>query len=221
MTVLPRTTPTNSESAFQIIRDAILSGALSPGSKISEAHTCQIYGIGRGPLREALRRLEGCKLVEIKPNAGAKVSFIKPSQIIEIYEIRESLEGLACKLAATNANKTDCLALRSIITEQRLQMTQNNGDLAPLKEGDLDLHFSIVKVSGNTQLFQLLCHDLYQLVQLYRLQPNTSPSRPHIALEEHTQIVDAIERKDPELADLLMRRHISNARQELLANLSL
>ena len=88
---LPKTTPTNSESAFQIIRDAILSGALSPGSKISEAHTCQIYGIGRGPLREALRRLEGCKLVEIKPNAGAKVSFIKPSQIIEIYEIRESL----------------------------------------------------------------------------------------------------------------------------------
>ena len=219
--MLPKTTPSNAESAFQIIRSAILNGELSPGSKISETHTCQIYGIGRGPLREALRQLEGCKLVQIKPNAGAKVSYIKTSQIIEIYEIRESLEGLACKLAATNATTTDCLALRSIIAKQRLQMTQNNRDLAPLKEGDLDLHFSIVKVSGNAQLFQLLCHDLYQLLQLYRLQPNTSLSRPHIALEEHTQIVDAIERKDPELADLLMRRHISNAKHELLTNLSL
>ena len=218
--MLSNTTPNNAESAFQIIRSAILNGELSPGSKISENNTCQRYGIGRGPLREALRQLEGCKLVEIKPNAGAKVSYIKPAQIIEIYEIRESLEGLACKLAATNATTSDCLALRSIIAKQQLQMTQNNGDLTPLKKGDLDLHSSIVKVSGNAQLFQLLCHDLYQLLQLYRLQPNTSPSRPHIALTEHTQIVDAIEKKDSELADLLMRRHISNARHELLANLS-
>ena len=218
--MLSNTTPNNAESAFQIIRSAILNGELSPGSKISENNTCQKYGIGRGPLREALRQLEGCKLVEIKPNAGAKVSYIKPTQIIEIYEIRESLEGLACKLAATNATTSDCLALRSIIAKQQLQMTQNNGDLTPLKKGDLDLHSSIVKVSGNAQLFQLLCHDLYQLLQLYRLQPNTSPSRPHIALTEHTQIVDAIEKKDSELADLLMRRHISNARHELLANLS-
>ena len=218
--MLSNTTPNNAESAFQIIRSAILNGELSPGSKISENNTCQRYGIGRGPLREALRQLEGCKLVEIKPNAGAKVSYIKPAQIIEIYEIRESLEGLACKLAATNATTSDCLALRSIIAKQQLRMTQNNGDLTPLKQGDLDLHSSIVKVSGNAQLFQLLCHDLYQLLQLYRLQPNTSPSRPHIALTEHTQIVDAIEKKDSELADLLMRRHISNARHELLANLS-
>ena len=218
--MLSNTTPNNAESAFQIIRSAILNGELSPGSKISENNTCERYGIGRGPLREALRQLEGCKLVEIKPNAGAKVSYIKPAQIIEIYEIRESLEGLACKLAATNATTSDCLALRSIIAKQRLRMTQNNGDLAPLKKGDLDLHSSIVKVSGNAQLFQLLCHDLYQLLQLYRLQPNTSPSRPRIALTEHTQIVDAIEKKDSELADLLMRRHISNARHELLANLS-
>ena len=218
--MLSNTTPNNAESAFQIIRSAILNGELSPGSKISENNTCQKYGIGRGPLREALRQLEGCKLVEIKPNAGDKVSYIKPAQIIEIYEIRESLEGLACKLAATNATTSDCLALRSIIAKQQLQMTQNNGDLTPLKKGDLDLHSSIVKVSGNAQLFQLLCHDLYQLLQLYRLQPNTSPSRPHIALTEHTQIVDAIEKKDSELADLLMRRHISNARHELLANLS-
>ena len=218
--MLSNTTPNNAESAFQIIRSAILNGELSPGSKISENNTCQRYGIGRGPLREALRQLEGCKLVEIKPNAGAKVSYIKPTQIIEIYEIRESLEGLACKLAATNATTSDCLALRSIIAKQQLRMTQNNGDLTPLKKGDLDLHSSIVKVSGNAQLFQLLCHDLYQLLQLYRLQPNTSPSRPHIALTEHTQIVDAIEKKDSELADLLMRRHISNARHELLANLS-
>jgi DNA-binding GntR family transcriptional regulator len=184
--MLPQTTLSSAEFAFQIIRNAILNCELSPGSKISETHTCHIYGIGRGPLRQVFRQLEGYKLVEIKPNAGAKVSYIKPFQSIEIYKIRESLEGLVCKLAATNATTTDCLALRSIIAKQRLQMTQNYRDLAPRKKGDLDLHFSIVKVSGKAPLFQFLCHELYQLLQLYRLQPNTSPSRPHMAAEEHT-----------------------------------
>ena len=211
---------TLADTVFGQIRTAIVKGELEPGSKVNEPQLSKQYGISRGPLREAIRRLEGCKLVEITPNVGAKVVSLDIEQAIEIYEIRESLEGLACKLAATNATTTDCLALRSILAEQRLQVTRNNGNLAPIKEEDLDLHFLIVKVSGNAQLFQLLCNDLYQLLQLYRLQPNISPSRPHIALEEHTQIVDAIERQDSELADLLMRRHISNARHELLANLS-
>lgn len=133
--MLPQTTPSSAEFAFQIIRNAILNCELSPGSKISETHTCHIYGIGRGPLRQVFRQLEGYKLVEIKPNAGTKVSYIKPFQSIEIYKIRESLERLVCKLAATNATTTDCLALRSIIAKQRLQMTQNYRDLAPRKKG--------------------------------------------------------------------------------------
>jgi len=91
--MLPKATPTNPESAFQIIRSAILSGELSPGSKISEAHTCQMYGIGRGPLREALRQLEGCKLVEIIPNAGAKVSYIKLLKLLKYMKLENHLKG--------------------------------------------------------------------------------------------------------------------------------
>ena len=91
---------TIADKVFAQIQRAIVEGAIPPGSKISEPELARTYGISRGPLREAIRRLEGCKLVEIKPNVGAKVVSLNISQAIEIYEIRESLEGLASRLAA-------------------------------------------------------------------------------------------------------------------------
>ena len=88
---------TLADSVFEQIRTAIIRGELPPGSKINEPQLSKQYGISRGPLREAIRRLEGCKLVEVKPNAGAKVVSLNSEQALEIYAIRESLEGLACR----------------------------------------------------------------------------------------------------------------------------
>ena len=79
---------TLADDVFDQIRNAIVKGRLAPGSKINEPQLSRQYGISRGPLREAIRRLEGCKLVEIKPNIGANIVYLNISQIIEIYEIR-------------------------------------------------------------------------------------------------------------------------------------
>lgn len=215
---LPKTS-TLADSVFDQLRTAIVKGELAPGSKVNEPQLSKQYGISRGPLREAIRRLEGCKLVEIRPNTGAKVVSLNKEQALEIYEIRESLEGLACSLAAARITPNDCALLRELLAKHELQIESENYRLYYQKEGDLDFHYLIVQLSGNTRLFNLLCGELYHLLRLYRVQTSSEPSRPVQAFKEHHQIVDALEARDGELAELLMRRHIGSAKQTLINQL--
>ncbi len=213
-------TQTLADDVFDQLRTAIVKGDLRSGSKINEPQLASQYGISRGPLREAIRRLEGCRLVEIKPNAGAKVISLDVSQVSEIYEVRESLEGLACKLAATNSSAEDCAKLRELLTRHEEQIQSADGHLYYQKEGDLDFHYLVVELSGNQRLFDLLCCELYHLLRLCRMQISTQPSRPKQAFKEHHQIVDAIEKHDGELAEMLMRRHIGSAQLTLINQLN-
>lgn len=211
---------TISDNVFEQLRTAIITRELPPGSKVNEPQLSKQYGISRGPLREAIRRLEGCKLVEITPNIGAKVISLNISQAIEIYDIRESLEGLACRLAAARACEEDCIQLRSLLADHEKLIQSENGHLYYQKEGDLDFHYLIVQLSGNTRLFNLLCDELYHLLRLYRVQTSSEPARPVQAFKEHHQIVDALESQDGELAELLMKRHIASAKGTLVNQLN-
>lgn len=214
------TVATRADSAFLQLRTAIIKGELPPGSKINEPQLSKGYGVSRGPLREAIRRLEGCKLVEIKANSGAKVISLNSEQAIEIYEIREVLESLACGLAAEQASPGDCQQLRALLDHHEQQIRSDDWQAYIQKEGDLDFHYKIVQLSGNRRLFQLLCEELYYLLRLYRHQTGSQPSRPEQAFSEHHRIVDAIEAGDRELAELLMKRHIASARKTLLSQLN-
>jgi DNA-binding GntR family transcriptional regulator len=211
---------TRADEAFRQIRAAIVRGDIPPGSKISEASLASQYGISRGPLREAIRRLEGSKLVQIQPNVGAKVVSLDIPQAIEIYEIRESLEGLACRLAAARATAEDCQALQQLLERHETQIRSDNWMSYHQQEGDLDFHYQIIQLSGNARLFELLCGELYHLLRLYRRQTGAQPSRPEQALKEHQQIVEAIANKDEELSELLMKRHIASAKKTLLDKLN-
>jgi len=207
---------TLANDTFNQIRNDIFNGRLSPGSKLNESVLSKQYGVSRGPLREAIRRLEGCKLVQIKPNSGARVVSVDIDQAIEIYEIRESLEGLACKLTARRCSTEDCLKLRQLLTSHEQQIAAQKGKLYHQEEGDVDFHFLVVQLSGNKRLFKLLCEELYDLLRLYRSRTSSTPARPEQAFKEHCQILDAIENKDGELAEILMSRHISNAKMALM-----
>jgi len=197
------------------IATAIVKGDISPGQKISEPELARNYGISRGPLREAIRRLEGWRLVERKPHVGARVVELSARELIEIYRVREALEGMACRLAAIDMPQDEIDRLRVLLDEHEASVDQLDGRSYFQKEGDLDFHYRIVQGSRNGKLLELLGGDLYHLVRMYRYQFSVSSSRPKRALKEHRQIVDAIEARDPELAEMLMRRHISNARKNI------
>lgn len=200
---------------------AIVVGDIAPGSKISEPELAKEYGISRGPLREAIRRLEGLKLVERKPHVGARVVQLSLKELVEIYRVREALEGMACRMAAEYMSDDEIKNLRDLLDEHERGVEQLEGRSYFQKEGDLDFHYRIVQGSKNEKLLELLGSDLYHLVRMYRYQFSVSSSRPKRALKEHRQIVDAIEARDPELAEMLMRRHISAARKNIEHKLEL
>ena len=211
------TTRTQFDLAFARIQDAIVRGELPAGQKISEASLCSRFGFGRGPVREAIRRLEGRGLIVRRPHAGASVVSLSYPRLLELYRVREALEGLAARLAAESASDDDIRDLRNLLEQHQAQITRDEGRAYYQSEGDVDFHYRIVRASGNETLYRVLDGELYHLLRLYRYRLSTARGRPEKALKEHQHIIDAIEDRDGELAELLMRRHISAARRNLEA----
>jgi DNA-binding GntR family transcriptional regulator len=127
---------------------------------------------------------------------------------------------MACRLAAISMPQEEIDSLRALLDQHQQNIEQQEGQAYFQKEGDLDFHYRIVMASGNSKLQELLAADLYHLVRMYRYQFSLFSSRPTLALREHHQILDAIETRDEELAELLMRRHISASRRNIESKLN-
>lgn len=206
---------TLAERVFQALQNAIVRGELAPGSKITEPGLSQAYGISRGPLREAMRRLEAHRLIERVPHVGARVVKLSMPELLELFDVREALESTAARLAAEHMTTDEIAGLRAVLAVHQKQDDLRRGEAYYQSEGDLDFHYRIVKGSHNRMLITLLCDDLYYLVRLYRTQFSASGVRPKQAFAEHHRIVDAIAAGDGEVAERLMRRHVRASRDNV------
>ncbi|RBM90311.1 GntR family transcriptional regulator [Vibrio paracholerae] len=204
---------TKSENLTEYLIEAIVEGELAPGSKISEPELAKQFQVSRGPLREALMRVEGLGLIERIPHIGARVIQLSPTKLVELYAVREALEGMAARLAARNITEIELAGLESLLSTHSIHIDQVEGASYFHQQGDFDFHYRIIQASRNQQLIGLLCDELYHLLRMYRYQSPRSHSRPVEALEEHKSILRAIRQRDEELAEMLMRRHISRSRQ--------
>ncbi|MEI2562944.1 GntR family transcriptional regulator [Vibrio metoecus] len=204
---------TKSENLTEYLIEAIVEGQLAPGSKISEPELAKQFQVSRGPLREALMRVEGLGLIERIPHVGARVIQLSPTKLVELYAVREALEGMAARLAARNITEIELAGLESLLSTHSTHIDQVEGSSYFHQQGDFDFHYRIIQASRNQQLIGLLCDELYHLLRMYRYQSPRSHSRPVEALEEHKFILRAIRQRDEELAEMLMRRHISRSRQ--------
>jgi DNA-binding GntR family transcriptional regulator len=194
---------------------SIVRGDIPSGSKISEPDLARTYKVSRGPLREAIRRLEGLHLVARIPHVGARVVTLHSQQLMEIYQVREALEGMAARLACTNMSGEEISELKALLDEHELSIEKSEGREYFQREGDFDFHYRIIQGSKNQRLIELLCSELYHLIRMYRFRSSQILSRPHTALAEHRHICSAIEHRDGELAEMLMRRHISTAQKHI------
>lgn len=194
------------------IEAAIISGVLEPGSRLSEQALAASLGVSRGPLREAIRRLEGRKLLERTPNIGVRVAALSLKDLNEILQIREALEGMACALAAKNMTDAEIAGLKKLLDDHERQKSVQEGKGYYQESKDFDFHFRIVTGSRNERLAQLLLGDLYYLLRIYRYKSSTKPGRAVKALQEHKEVVDALDRRDSVLAEQKMREHLRNAR---------
>ena len=214
-TALSRDSQTIADRLSEELITAIVRGDIPSGSKISEPDLARNYKVSRGPLREAIRRLEGLHLVARVPHVGARVVSLHARQLQEIYQMREALEGMAARLACRHMSEAQVSDLKKLLDEHELNIQKSDGREYFQHEGDFDFHYRIIQGSKNQRLIEFLCSELYHLVRMYRFRSSQISSRPERALAEHRHICLAIEQGDEELAELLMRRHISTAQKHI------
>jgi len=210
---------TLSGQTTKALREAIITGEISPGEKLNEPKLAEQFQVSRGPLREAIRRLVAMRLVRHVPHIGASVVTLELTDIMELYDVREALEGKAAALAAQNMSTADINKLKDLLQVHRQHCEQHSGEYMQT-EGDFDFHYQIIKGSGNQLLTEQLCDELYHLIRMFRFQTSQFKSRSNRALIEHEQLIYAIEQRDPELAEILMRKHIARAKASIKAALT-
>jgi len=200
--------------ALSKIIEAIVTGEFKPGERISEAEIARQLGISRGPLREALGRLEN-RLVTRTPRVGVSVIQLTEKDLAELFEVREALEGMACRLAAERITDDELASLKRLLDGHGADPTV----LSPMgyyqRSQNEDFHFQIVRCSHNERLEHLLMEQLYYQLCLYRFQASTQPGRAETAFQEHQAIFEALQARDPDRAEKTMRAHIRNALDSL------
>ena len=202
---------TLADIASHHLAHSIVTGELAQGQKLNEAELAERFGMGRGPLREALRHLEGIRLVKRIPNAGARVVILDRKTMADLYEVREALEGMACRIAATQMTAQEITQLSDLLDQHEEQIKQEQGKVYSQSEGDLDFHYQIVRGSRNEMLMNMLGSEQYQLLRMCRYRTSRKEQRTGPALQQHRQIVEALAQRDGEMAEMLMRRHIQGA----------
>lgn len=203
---------TFADRAFEWLEEAIIKGDLRPETKLDEVTLAKAFGISRGPVREAIRRLEGKKLVERVPHIGARVATFSKSDLQEILYVREALEGMACRLATERMSEAEIGALESLLEGHATQGALKSGEYYFQRPGDFDFHYRIITCSGNKKLVEMLLDDLYHLLRIFRYRSSSRRGRAQEALQEHRRIVAAMRARDADAAEELMRKHLSRAR---------
>jgi DNA-binding GntR family transcriptional regulator len=207
------------DKVLNVLVEAIERGELPPGSRIREANLARQLGISRGPLREALARLAGRKLLEYTPNVGMRVTTMSLDDIIEIFQVREALEGMACRLATKFLSDAELERLNELLDTHREEDELKSGTAYYQLSGDLDFHYQIALGSRNKRLVASLCDDLYHFIRIYRFRSSAKPGRALLALKEHQAILAAMRARDEDLAEALMRQHIRAAIENLKVEL--
>ncbi|MDB5859350.1 MAG: GntR family transcriptional regulator [Ramlibacter sp.] len=197
------------------LEQLILGGRYQPGEKLREQTLAEELGVSRGPLREAIRTLEGRRLLERTPRAGVQVVGVSLSDLEQILITREALEGMAARQAAENMTAAEVNALRQTLSG--LESRAQDAPGAVFNSGpDNDFHRLIARGSRNRWLENLLVQDVYSLLRLYRMQAARRPDVKH-SMAEHHAIIDHIHARDGEGAEAAMRAHLRRSRARMLA----
>lgn len=206
------------ETVFEVLLQRIYQGQLAPGAVINEAALADEFRTSRGPVREAVRRLQGIRLVTREPYVRARVVELTVETARELFEMRMALEGMACRLAAERMSEDAVQALLAGLEHERHEvLRRGRGAAAPPKS--FDFHERIVAGCGNSMIQAALAGDLYHLLRIYRRRSGAVPERKNTAYAEHWQIVRAIRARDGELAESLMRAHVGRAAEHLFSQL--
>ncbi|MGB7950710.1 MAG: GntR family transcriptional regulator [Candidatus Binatia bacterium] len=194
------------------LRESIIKGKLTPGERISEETLAPSLHVGRVVLREALRSLEAEGYVTFTANNQVAVSKPTPEDIQDYYTIASVLEGLAARLAVEKAQPEEITHLREL--HQVLKEASQKRDLGRYFDANCSFHRFIAEIARNQRLYRLI-DQLRQEIQKTRILALHLPQRLDYSMREHDQILDAFIKKNAQLAESTMVRHLNNQMETL------
>jgi DNA-binding GntR family transcriptional regulator len=205
-----------SVAATELIRAAIVEGRLEPGQRLKEEELARELGISRTPVREALLFLQAEGLVESEPNRGATVRAYEPEEIEDMYELRALLEGHAAHRAATRISEEDLGRLRE--SNERFATLGAENDVVDLVRENLAFHNTVLEAAGSERLAAMV-RKVIELPLVYKSFYWYSPEQKLISDHYHRELTRALEARDAERAELIMKEHVFEARDFLIATL--
>lgn len=201
-----------SDRAYYAIRELIVTLELAPGSIVSERELQDRLGVGRTPVREALQRLEGERLVEVYPRRGIFVSNVNVLDLAVLSEVRGVLESFGARLAAERATAADRETTVALIAD--LHDLTGTADERLLIDLDQRIHRHIYHCTHNPFLETTLDGYYMLTLRIWFLVLNRV-ARLEEAVKEHLALLEAIRDGDPERAEAAMRRHVENFEQAI------
>ncbi|HZW03841.1 MAG TPA: GntR family transcriptional regulator, partial [Anaerolineaceae bacterium] len=198
--------------AYDSIKSAILGFQLMPDDSLVETDLARQLGISKTPVRDALSRLEKEGFVEKIPYKGYTVTGLSHEKVIEIFEIRAALEGLAARQATRNFTEQDLDLARDLVRRQ--QDAAHRGDIQAASDLNKQFHGLLLNRAKNGWLRQIL-GNLEDHLQRYRMLSNFQQGRLEKSVAEHNTILSLIADRQPEKAEEAGRAHLLSVLDDL------
>jgi DNA-binding GntR family transcriptional regulator len=196
---------------YKRLKSMILSSELKDGAKLKQEQIATLFGVSRMPLHRAFQMLENEMLIESVPRRGHFVTKVGIDQLIDSFECREALEGIAARRAARNITRDQLIYMKSLFEKF---VGTDKISVPDYLESDQEFHYMIMKASGNKVIARLefLGNNTIRTFRGGMLRP------PQESLPEHMAIIAAFEKGDGELAEKLVREHIRTTMELLKKN---
>jgi DNA-binding GntR family transcriptional regulator len=195
---------TAAEVAHAVLREAILSNMLSPGTRLRADELARHLGVSKTPVREALRKLQAEDFIVVSPGNALTVKVLTEKQLLEIYYTREALEGMAARLAAENAGTLDLANLRAV--QQDLEAAFGVGNRDRLRHFNGEFQLAVFKAAHNDFLYDLL-KSLQEKIRNQRTMTIREPGRDEEVVAFCRDLLHAIEKRNPDACERLARAH--------------
>jgi DNA-binding GntR family transcriptional regulator len=210
--------PTLMAAVVERMREAIIRGDLPLGSPLREVELGKSLDVSRGTVREALRELQDEGLVEVFPHRGAFVTQLPPQKVREIYTLRALLEPYAVRLAIEHQAITpsDLAAFEAMLAH--LAEMERRGETYAVVRTDAQFHLTICGRSGHQLLMEVL-RNLQSKTMLLMLRVHLYGSDSQSEVDLHRAVLDALRGGDPIQAEIVLRQHITESGERLVARL--
>lgn len=193
------------EGIVKLLRDAIYSGHLPPGMRLIESELTEKMQISRTPLREAIRQLEAEGLIKVVPNKGATVVTYSSNDIKEIYRICAVLEGMAASLAVENLTLSELDKIKSI--QARMESGELQVERLKWFLANRELHSVYLRCCQSPRLLKLIKQQINQLDRYWFILLSI-PGMMEQTISQHKEIIQAFDKRDPDLVRRLVEDHI-------------